>query len=292
MSVMEHENTESAAERGTHGLFKWTSWVHVGEGAAECEQRFEGCTEEEHFHAWVRLPNPYEIRDLTDKARAAQARRLRMLRDPESDAYVVLENDIEELRSISKELLANELIDRDWQEDYQEAIREVDALDDESWEPGEDDEDLTPPKRFAHIDQDREEYNRQRQLPEDQRSDTFGELEKSMAAYGEAIEVAMKQRQEPKRDRLIQRGRDELIEMIRRARVESAGEQEFLHEFNTWQWYVCTFRPKAKGTPNQRYWTSVAQMKYETPPEVIEAVQATFRNLEERMSRSRAAGNS
>jgi hypothetical protein len=113
-----------------------------------------------------------------------------------------------------------------------------------------------------------------------------------MAAYGEAIEVAMKQRQEPKRDRLIQRGQDELIEMIRRARVESAGEQEFLHEFNTWQWYVCTFRPKAKGTPNQRYWTSVAQMKYETPPEVIEAVQATFRNLEERMSRSRAAGNS
>lgn len=296
MSVAEQDTTtapESAAERGTHGLFKWTSWVHVGAGAAECEHRFDNaCEDDEHFHAWVRLPNPYEVRDLTDKARAAQARKLRMLRDPDSDAFVILDSEMHELQSVDSRLLVGELLENDWQEDYQEAIREVDDLDDESWEPSEGDDNLTPPKLYAHIDQDREEYQRQRALPEDERGDTYVELEKTMARYGDAIEAAMKKRQDVKRERLLARPKGDLIDIIRRERVEAAGEEEFVHEFNTWQWFVCTFKPKKKGTPNQRYWGSVAAMKYETPPEVVAAIRETFRDLEQRMARSRAAGKS
>lgn len=294
MSTAEQSNTvESAAERGTSGLFKWTSWVHVGQGAEDCEDRFTGrCDDEEHFHAWVRLPNPYEVRDLQEKARAAQARKLRQLRDPESDAFVVLEDEMDELRSVDKGILVEELVEDDWQEDYIEAIRAVDAIEDQDWEPSEGDEDLEPPKLYVHIDQDREEYERQKGMPETERSADFAGLEKAVAAYGDAVEAAMKERQDPRRAGLMERDLDELIGMVRRRRMEAHATETFIHEFNTWQWFVCTFKPKAKGTPNERLWRTVAQMKYETPAEVINELRAAFSDLESRFGRSRAAGKS
>jgi hypothetical protein len=114
-----------------------------------------------------------------------------------------------------------------------------------------------------------------------------------MGRYGEAVEEAMKGRQEPKRQRLLDKDQDALIALLRQERLEQAGSEAFLHEFNTWQWYVCTFKPKGKGTPNERVWKSVTQMKYESAPEVIQTLRQCFTDLEQRLGRaSRAAGKS
>jgi hypothetical protein len=72
----EEAHVEAEAEKSHERLFKWSQWVHVGAWAQECEKRLTGdCTDEEHFHAWIRLPNPFQIRDITAKARAARARK-------------------------------------------------------------------------------------------------------------------------------------------------------------------------------------------------------------------------
>jgi REP element-mobilizing transposase RayT len=42
------------------------------------------CTDPDHFHAWIRLPNQFQIRDIAEKAKAAQARKKRMLRDQQT----------------------------------------------------------------------------------------------------------------------------------------------------------------------------------------------------------------
>ena len=85
---------QAEATRSTAGLFQWSDYVHVGRGAEDCEHGQDGlCKDPEHFHAWVCLPNTFQIRDITDKARASKARKVRSLRDTDSDAHEVIEGD-------------------------------------------------------------------------------------------------------------------------------------------------------------------------------------------------------
>ena len=89
---------------------------------------------------------------------------------------------------IPKDIIVDELLEREFTETYTNAVREVDAIEDPDFIP-KDDEEI--PKLYANIDQDREEYMRQRELPEEQRGDDYPELEKSYTAYSTAIEEAM-----------------------------------------------------------------------------------------------------
>jgi hypothetical protein len=52
------------------------------------------CANPDHFHAWIRLPNKFQHADIHAKALASKARRMRALRDPESDASVVMDAEI------------------------------------------------------------------------------------------------------------------------------------------------------------------------------------------------------
>jgi hypothetical protein len=121
------------------------------------------CGDEEHFHAWIRLPNPFQIRDITEKARAARARKKKELDDETSDARVTLEFDLQDLAATTKEVIVNEIVDKDFADDYRKAVREVDTQLDPDYAPKDEDDEI--PKLWEHIDQDREEYERQRQHP-------------------------------------------------------------------------------------------------------------------------------
>lgn len=295
---VEEKAVEAAAEKSNDELFKWSSWVHVGAGADECDKRFDPrCKEEGHFHAWVRLPNPFQIRDITEKARAAKARRLRLLRDESSDPRVILESELDDLRDGGeslKDILADEIIDKDFPDDYSAAIRAVDDQPDMAWEPDEDGpENQETPKLWANIDQDREEYQRQLELDEEARSEDYPELEKTVAAHSKAIEAEMAKIQEPRKKALLERPMDELIDVIRRDRMEQQGTEAYLHTFNTWQWYACTYKPRADGKrPKERVWSDINAMKYESDGDVILSLRQTFEELEARMARSRQAKNS
>jgi hypothetical protein len=281
----------AAAEQTREEIFRWSDWVDIGVGAEECDHKRDGrCQDRQHFHAWVRLPNPFQIRDITEKARAARARKVRELRDEESDARVVLEEQLDVLVEADREIIVDEIVDKDFAENYAKAVREVDDLDDEEYVPKDEDDDI--PKLYAGIDQDREEYERQRQLPEEQRDSDYERLEKRLGDYGAAIEDEMKRLSAPKRDGLMQRPFEDLVDIIRKDRMEMTATETYLHTFNTWQWYVCTFKPKGEHTPNERVWKDIAQMKFEAPGEVVNGLRLAFESLEQRMAQSRMAKNS
>lgn len=268
------------AEKTREQRFRWSAWVHYGDGALECDHKLDGrCGESDHFHAWIRLPNPFQHRDIQEKAAAAKARRLRALREDDSDARVTLELQLDLMRE-SRSVLIEEIVDKDFPDDYTQAIREVDALEDETWEPDpESDEEQAPPKLYAHIDQDREELARQRELDDEQRdAGEFERLQSTVAAYDAAVQDALKAIQDPRREALHARPMDELLEIVRRERIEALGVEAYLHTYNTWQMYVCTL--KREGA-QERVWPSIEAMKYQESSEVIFEVSGAFQELEE-----------
>lgn len=284
--------TAVAEQTPQNALFRWNAWLHVGEGATDCPDKQNGeCSNGEHFHAWCRLPNPWQVRDITDKATAAQARYAKLLRDPDSDPSVVLEDDLSTLYNQPKEMLVEELVDRHWPEDYAEAVKAVDAIEgdaDEDVEDDEDDEAVPPSLKWANIDQDREEYLRQSQLPEEKRTEDFAVMEANVAAYGKAVEEEMERIQKPRRIALMESEPEALVQQIRRIRVEHKTTEVYLHWFNTWQWFACTFKPAKGGkTPSERVWGDIQHMKQHAPPEVVHGLRAVFDGLESNLAASR-----
>jgi hypothetical protein len=279
---------QAEAELTRHDLFKYAEHVHVGEGAEECEHATDGkCENDEHFHAWCRLPNPFQVRDISEKAKAARARKTRMLKDPESDAYVVLEAELDPLKDESaREVLVDEIVERDFVEDYDAAVKNVLDLDDPDYVPKDESDEI--PKLYANIDQDSEEYQRQRELPEDRRDEDWPELEKTVAAYSQAVNSELEKIRKPKIERLMARDMSELVDIVRNERISAQSTEAYLHTFNTWQWFVCTFKPREKGTPNERVFKDFTQFKYETPSEVVGALQVCFAGLESRLAGDRA----
>lgn len=265
-------------------LFRFTSWVHVGDGATECDRRLDGkCELEHHFHAWIRLAGPFQARDINEKAKAAQARRLRTLRDPESDAHVILESELDELRDAAErgalDLLVEEILDKDHAEHVIQATRVARDMDDPSWEPPEDDEEAQAPKLYAHIDRDIEEWRRQYQLPEEDRDEDFPQLQKTVFAYNDVVKTELESIREPLRAELAQRGLDSLIDIVRKARREADAAEAYLHTHHVWTMFTCTYKPKLKGTPDEPAFKDFEQMRKLTPPVVIEELRANFDRL-------------
>lgn len=305
---------QAEAEKARPSLFKYSEWLHVGEGAEDCTDRHTGrCRDEGHFHAYLRLANPYQIEDIMQKAQAAKARRMKMYRDPESDVSVILEDDLDELRAAVEEgqqdrpadaaddwvnptlaILVDEIIDQDFQEDYARAVSEVDEIEDDSAEP---DDDGKLPKLYVNIDQDREEYERQKDLPEEQRAEDFAVLERTVADYSRAIEERMDAIQKPRRDAMMAKPVEELVAVVRRKRVEERVAEVYLSTFNMWQTFVCTYRPAGVKdgnpvTPKQRYFDRIEELRFDTPAEVVQALAVTFRKLELNQARDRAGKDS
>lgn len=293
------------AERTRHDLFEYSRWLHVGEGAEECEHnktveehgrtvvRASGqCTNPEHFHAWIRLPNQFQIRDIVEKARAASARKKRALRDPDSDPAIIMEAELDEMRDESlRPVLIEEILQETYYDAYQNALRNLAGEDDPDAPP--DEESGEAPKLWAHIEQDEEEYNRLTGLAEDERDgDEYERLGKRIENYRSAIDAEVERLQKPKRDVLEEKPMDGLIEQVRRRRIESLGTEEYLHTFNAWQWYVCTYKPVASGIPRDRIFSDISVFKFQTPRPVIDTLEANFQQLSAKLARSRGLGNS
>lgn len=277
------------AERSNEQRREWSAYVNVGDGADECEGRLDGsCTDEAHFHAWCHLPNPFQVRDIVMKSRAAMARHRHLLRDESSDARVVLEEELWTLRDSAQSILAEEVLDKDFAEDYTAAERWVRELLDEDAEVKEDED---PPRLYEHIEQDREEYERQVSLPDEQKSEDYSVLESRVAEYGEKIEQKMNELRVPRREALMESDKEHLIDVIRRDRIDRSATEAYLHTHATWTWYICTMKPTLKGRPKERIWESVQQMRQEAEPDVVVALRRLYDRLDSQMGRM-TQGNS
>lgn len=269
------EATRSAAH-----LFQYSQYVHAGTGARECEHAEDGkCQESDHFHAWVCLPNQLQHADIQEKARAAKARRKRAMRDAgtdgraASDAYVTLESELDDLMRGDREALLTMLFERESRQHLGEWVLE-----------------LREDERFETYNQDAEEYRRQAALPEDERdADEWAQLDKAMTEFGDAVE----QRIEREREREIgaMRGmEDEQIrDLVRESRIEGESTEYYTHIYYIWLGFVGTRVPPG-GMNAKRYFKTLDDFR-NGPPEAIEAISETLRELETRTVRGDAAGN-
>lgn len=265
---------QAEATRSAEELFQWSTFVHVGADVEDCEHRTDGeCDNERHFHAWVRLPNSFQVRDIVDKARAAKARKVRALRDSESDAYAIMESELDELRRDRYGELTDAIARANVEKNLPDLIRE-----------------LNEDERFEHQAQDAEEYQRLQELPEDDRDpEEYERLQKDMMAYGEALQETIDGRVEREIERLKQLPTDEVVEMERSSRIEQEGMEAYLFTYYTWAMFVGT---RTKGMSSERKFARPEDLK-DAAPEVTRALREALRRLEERTTaRGDAAGNS
>lgn len=269
----------SPAEERTHSsLYKYSRYVHVGPGAAECPEGENGsCKNDLHFHAWCRVPNQFQHSSIREKALAAKARKLRLLRDPESDSRVILDADIEEMvHSDSRDAIIEELVQKDFLKDYLAAVAEV----------GEEEE-------WKTIEEDRERYRALGEMEEDQRpKEEYEELEKHLDKYAKATEKAYQDRQQPLRESLEARSTPELADLLRDQRIEAEASQSFNQTYLQWEQFIGTLKPKSPdkpGMPSERVFPDINQM-VAAAPEVVEALELTFQELD--ASANRALKNS
>lgn len=235
---------DTPAEAAPAALFKYATWVHVGPGAEECTEVNEEtgenrCSDSGHFHAYCRLPNQFQERDIREKATAAKARKLRQVRTEGTDAYEILEGGLEELRAEPDGIdrIVNELVGYDWTSDYLAAVRQVRDQDDES----ETAEEGT--KLYAHVDEDRLRYAQlQAKEPEERNEDEVTELKEHLARYELAVNDAYEALAEPKRESYRLMPEDELVGLLRRKRMGLAGQGEFMDTYNVHEWLSCTYR--------------------------------------------------
>lgn len=264
------------AEKEPRSLFKYSTWIHAGAGADDCTEVDEDagtnrCADAAHFHAWIRLPNPFQYREIRERALAAKARKLRQLRSPGSDSADILDGAIDVLAADGedgKTLLVEELIQHNWWRDYLTAVREIRDLEDE----GEGAEDGA--KLYAHVEEDQRRFA-ELSASEDT-SDELEELRAHLKRYSDAVEERCAAIVDPKRAGLTERDVNDLLDMVRTQRIETEAQQEFNHHYSMHEWLSCTFREF--NSPDLVF-TDLAHMT-RAASEVLAEMQTGFQDLE------------
>lgn len=232
------------AQREPASLFRYSTWLHLGAGAEQCEEVNEAegtnnCGDRGHWHAWCRLPNPLQQAEIRERALAAKARKIRQLRDPQTDGYAILDEEFAARAregDRAREPVIDELIGLDYFTDYYAAMMEVRQLED----PNSDEADA---KLYAHIEDDQARLVRLEAMSEQQRpADEYDELKRHVGSYQEAVDRVVKERTEPARKALEQLPTGQLLDQLRDKRIDAESRQEFQRVFEIHEWLSCAYR--------------------------------------------------
>lgn len=265
----------SAETRNSSQMFEFSRYVHVGPGADECEDGENGqCQNAAHFHAWIRLPNQFQASSLREKGDAAAARKLRVLRDEESDSRAILDGELEEMvRQQDSGGLIDQIVNADFLKDHLKAMTIV----------------RQDREEFKTIEDDRERLRALSEMSVDERpQEEFEELQKHVAAYTDAVNEERDTVQQPLRDSLADKDTEELVELVRENRIQGIANEAREESYSLWQWFVCTLRPKhpsKPGEPSERIYGSVDHLKG-AAPEVIVALREAYQEIEAAAGRS------
>lgn len=254
-------------------LFEFSRWIHIGEGSEECEHKEDGkCEDGRHFHAWCRIPNQFQHEAIREKAMAAKARKIRALKDPESDAHTILEFALDELKAANDpEGLVDEILKKDHMNVHLAAVNELKAT-----------------EEFAHIDDDEERARALRNESEETRNnEELAQLEKHLTEFEEQVIAKRQEVEGPHREGLMQNDLDALIDMVRQDRIERAGKLQFMEIFSRWAWFLGTMKKvtvaKAMDYEETRYFASIKHLEA-TADEVLNTLDSVFADLEARMA--------
>lgn len=279
----EQETPET--DGGLSALYRYSAWIHIGPDAETCDDGETGaCGNPLHFHAWARLPNQFQHREIREKAQAAKARRVRQLRDPETDACAVMEDDLDRLARIgdsAKADIVDELLSVDWWRDHLEALEDTRAAKD----PDSDDDDAL---LWEHIADDQRRFAELNKLDEDERpADEYLELEKRLTAYNAAVEEAEEKLRAPRRTELQKKDVNALIDLLRDQRIDADSTEEFMHTYAAHEWLACTRR----APDGPVLWEDAGALR-DLAPEAMQAIKDVYDDLERTQREAAAQGNS
>jgi len=265
-------------------LFRYSTWLHVGNGAEACPEVDEdagtnGCGDRSHFHAWCRLPNPLQQAEIRERALGAKARKIRQLRDPQTDGYQILEEEFDaRRREDNREAMIEELISLDYWQDYYQAMLEARQIPD----PNSEEDDA---KLYAHVEEDQQRLLRLEGMAEDQRpADEYEELKRHLEGYQTAIDDELKRRIDPRRATFEASDTDTIVEQLRDKRIEAESQREFQRVFEIHQWLSCAYRHPSGPT----VFPDLVALE-QAAPEVIEGLQSLYMDL--RRTAEEARGN-
>lgn len=268
----------SPAETATPAaMHRYSGYVHLGAGAEDCEHATDGaCQERDHFHAWCRLPNQFERSSLTEKANAAMARRLRLLRDPQSDPRVILDGELEGIKARNdRDTLVEEIVGAEFLTDHLQALKEVGEGED-----GDDD-------KWETIDEDRERLRALEEMSAEERpEEEYIHLKDHLEEHTKLVNDRRDEIQEPRRQSVADKTIDELIDIVREQRIDASGQGERRQEYAKWEWYIGTFKPKSPdkpGFPSERVFASIDDFTH-APPEQIDAISELISRLDREAS--------
>jgi hypothetical protein len=274
----EHAPAETAQ---TKKLNHHSGYVHVGPGAAECEcikavdrggalvlMPDGSCTDPEHLHVWCRLPNQFERQDLATRGAAAAARKRKALNDPESNSRVILDGELEGIvhRGDASVLIA-EIVGLHFLEDHLTAIAEV----------------VEDHPEYEFIDDDKERLRVIEDMPEEERpEEEFLTLRKTISDHTQLVNETREQLEAPRKETLEGRPIEELVDIVRDQRIDGLCNTAHSEEYAKWEWYICTFKPKAPdkpGFPNERQYGSINDF-IAAPAEALEAIADFLTKME------------
>jgi hypothetical protein len=204
-------DSPSAAETQTADALRWFEMVDVPQA---------------DFKAFVRLPNDYQHKDIREKAMAAKARRIRTLRNVSTDAWEVLEFEMEsiaEAEGAAENLVHELLMDREPRDRY-EAIQEVNER-----------------EEYKHVAKDQERFRSLQGMTSDERpEDEWVELVEHLAKYARDIQAEVEKMQAPRKAALSAMDVNELVDKVRERRIDTEGRRAFNDTYAFWQTYVGT----------------------------------------------------
>lgn len=238
--------------------------------------KMNALVDEDGVRAFIRLPNQFQFDEIRRKALAAKARRVRQLHDPESDSFVILDEEMDRLRREGDvEKLVEEVVAKDWWRDHLEAVK-----------------DTREEERFAHVEDDEARYTALRALDAAKRpAEEYAELERTIEAYDKAVTESREERQRPRKEALRALDMDELVERIRDLRVADEADKVFNLTFSKHQMAACTLTVDDKGKPTRtRYFDNVEGVE-NADPTTIDILSYSFNQLEQQFGRG-LEGNS
>lgn len=273
----EHSPAES---QDVQGLFKYSRFVHVGAGAENCPEGEDGsCANPLHFHAWIRLPNQFQHSSIREKALAAKARKLRSIRDPESDERAIIEGELDDIVARDdRESLIEEIANKDFMATHLRAMQDVQGEEDSP---------------YKHIEEDRERMRALEATPEEERNEEeLEQLRSHHTAYTEAVNERRNELLRPAREAVEGEPIEQLRSIVFDQRAQQIAHEEFNRTYSIWEWYISTLKPQKQGMPegkpqlaSERVFKDVNHLRA-AAPEVIESLEVAFNELEAEAGRA------
>jgi hypothetical protein len=265
-------------------IFRYSDWVHIGPDAEECAHAQDGkCSNADHFHAWIRLPNKFQITAIREKAQAARARVMRQAKEEDSDRRAIIDNQLAEAQSAGREVMIEELTAKNTFKWTQRAMSEL----------AEDSDDGEEESEFAHVEEDQQRWVELNATPAEDRDEAeYKELTAHMEKWNDAVDAKFAELAEPEKEALEGRTDEELIELLREQVVAEQSNQIFMRVYNAWEYVVCTMTPNSKGGWEQVF-PSLSAMEA-AAPEIVGTLEGAYNALEQELnerSALRAEGN-